>query len=112
MSDPHSLDRRRAARVPVAITIELRNERGFSLHASSNLSVGGAFFDRSIPHPVGAKVTVTFSLPGDDTSIVCQGEVVNVPNANSFGMGVRFLNLSGADRERLETFTRGTEGTA
>src|SRR5438270_3784010 len=101
MSDAQSLERRRASRVPVSITIELRNERGFSLHASSNLSVGGAFFDRSIPHPVGAKVTVSFTLPGDAKPIVCQGEVVNVPDTKSFGMGVRFLDLGGPDRARL-----------
>jgi len=89
----------------VAITVELKNEHGFSLHASSNLSVGGAFFDRSIPHPVGEKVTVTFTLPGESKAIVCQGEVVNVPDAKRFGMGVRFLDLAGPDKARLEAFT-------
>lgn len=104
MSESQSPERRSASRVPVAITIELRNERGFSLHASSNLSAGGAFFDRSIPHPVGEKVTVSFSLPGDARPIMCQGEVVNIPDTKSFGMGVRFLDLAGPDRERLESF--------
>ena len=108
--DESSSDRRRASRVPVAITIELRTERDFSLHASSNLSVGGAFFDRSIPHPVGEKVTVTFTLPGADTPITCEGEVVNVPDKKNFGMGVRFLNLSAADQQRLADFTQTPEG--
>ena len=107
-----SSDRRRASRVPVEITIELRNQRGFSLHASSNLSIGGAFFDRSIPHPVGEKVQVTFTLPGADLPITCEGEVVNVPDKKSFGMGVRFLNLAAADKASLAAFTHAPEGEA
>jgi uncharacterized protein (TIGR02266 family) len=107
MSDAPSPERRRASRVPVAITVELRNERGFSLHVSSNLSAGGAFFGRSIPHPVGEKVKVTFALPGEAQSISCQGEVVSVPDKKNFGMGVRFLDLSAADRDRLDAFTHG-----
>jgi uncharacterized protein (TIGR02266 family) len=109
MSDSPSPERRRASRVPVAITVELRNDRGFSLHVSSNLSAGGAFFGRSIPHPVGEQVWVTFSLPGEDSPIRCLGEVVSVPDKKSFGMGVRFLDLSVADRDRLDGFTRGQE---
>lgn len=102
-------ERRRTSRVPVAIAMELRDEHGFSLHSSSDLSTGGAFFDQSIPKKVGSQVTVSFTLPGDPSPIVCKGEVVNVPNKKSFGMGVRFLDLSEPDRVRLESFTRGLE---
>jgi uncharacterized protein (TIGR02266 family) len=93
--------------MPVAITVELRNERGFSLHVSSNLSAGGAFFGRSIPHPVGEKVKVTFALPGEAQPITCEGEVVSVPDKKSFGMGVRFLDLNADDQSRLDAFTGG-----
>jgi uncharacterized protein (TIGR02266 family) len=106
MSQSLSHERRSASRVPVAITIELRNAHGFSLHASSNLSVGGAFFDLAIPHPVGETVAVSFSLPGDEKPIICTGEVVNVPDSTRFGMGVRFTDLSEQDKRRLEAFTR------
>lgn len=91
------------------MTIELRDDRGFSLHASGNLSAGGAFFDRSIPLPVGAKVHVSFALPGEPTPISCAGEVVNVPDATTFGMGVRFSALSAEDGARLARFTREVE---
>jgi uncharacterized protein (TIGR02266 family) len=106
MSESDSPERRRASRVPVAITIELRDVHGFSLHVSSNLSVGGVFFDRAIPHPVGEKVRVSFSLPDDGRPIICQGEVVNVPDIKNFGMGVHFVDLKAEDRARLEAFTR------
>lgn len=103
--DSKSRERRQAPRLPLAITVELSDERGFSLHSTSDLSAGGAYFDRAIPHPVGARVSASFTLPGDERPIVCEAEVVNVPHQNQFGMGVHFLNLGEADRRRLTELT-------
>jgi uncharacterized protein (TIGR02266 family) len=105
MSDSSSLERRQAKRVPLAIAIELGDERGFSLYSSQDLSTGGAFFDRAIPYPVGQRVTVSFTLPGEPHPIRCQGEVVNVPDHTCFGMGVRFSKMRPEDERALEAFT-------
>jgi uncharacterized protein (TIGR02266 family) len=110
MSDELANNRRRFVRLPVAVPIELRTRRGFSLHSSQNLSVGGAFFDRSIPYRVGAKVSVALRLPGEALEIQCDGEVVNVPDRKTFGMGVRFLNMTNPDQDRLESFTAEVAG--
>ena len=110
MADASSLERRRASRIPVAIAVELRDEHGFSLHSSSDISDGGAFFDRAIPHKVGHRLTVSFTLPGDRRPIVCEGEVVNVPDANEYGMGVRFLLMGDEDRRRLVAFIQQMGG--
>lgn len=104
VSEQSPSDRRQEARSPISIPVEIRDGRGFSLHASDDLSLGGAFFGRSIPNPVGSRVQVALNLPGEPP-IVCDGEVVNVPDARNFGMGVRFLNMSAEDRTRLERFT-------
>ena len=106
VSDPNPADRRQAARIPVSIPIEIRDAHGFSLHATDDLSLGGAFFGRSIPNEVGSRVQVAVNLPGE-APILCEGEVVNVPDRRNFGMGVRFLNMSAEDRTRLERFTTG-----
>jgi hypothetical protein len=58
---------------------------------------------------VGSTVGVSLRLPGEDSAIECEGEVVNVPDTASFGMGVRFLNMSADDRARLEAFTLEVE---
>lgn len=100
-------ERRRAQRVPLAIPMELRHEHGFSLYATSDLSEGGAFFPRSIPHPVGSRLGLSFRLPGDEETVSCEGEVVNVPDAHRLGMGIRFLDLSEHDAQKLAAFTRG-----
>jgi uncharacterized protein (TIGR02266 family) len=111
MSDS-GLERRRATRANVVIPIEVRDEHGFSLHSTRDISSGGAFFDRAIPHPVGAQVELCFTLPGDEKPIRCRGEVVNVPDKKDFGMGIRFLDLSAPDAARLDAFAKEMlEGT-
>ncbi|HVE84437.1 MAG TPA: PilZ domain-containing protein [Myxococcales bacterium] len=102
-------DRRRAARIRVSVSVEIRDQHGFSLHSVSDLSQGGAFFDRSIPNPVGSTVKVTLHLPGEPP-LTCDGEVVNVPDRKNFGMGLRFFNMSEADQARLTAFTDGLAG--
>ncbi len=97
-------ERRRATRVAVNITVELRDRRGFSLHSTRDLSIGGVFFDRAIPHAVGERVQLSLQLPGDSRALRCDGEVVNVPNKQGYGMGVRFVTLSPGDQQRLEAF--------
>jgi uncharacterized protein (TIGR02266 family) len=102
--DSGSLERRRERRVAVSLAVEVRDEHGFSLQSTRDVSTGGVFFDRAIPYAVGCEVQLSFALPGDDRTIRCRGEVVNVPDAKSFGMGVRFLDLAPIDREALEKF--------
>lgn len=102
-------ERRRAQRVRVSVSVEIRDQHGFSLHSVSDLSPGGAFFDRSIPNAVGSKVKVTLHLPGE-SPIQCEGEVVNVPDRKNFGMGLKFFNLTEADQARLTAFTEGLSG--
>ncbi len=86
-----SFERRQNFRANVAIPIEVSQSGGFCLHATKDISQGGAFFDRAIPEAVGSRVQLAFKLPGDDEAIFCDGEVVNVPNAQGYGMGVQFL---------------------
>ena len=112
MDDKASIERRQAVRIPVAIPMELRGERGFSLYGTRTISLGGAFFDRAIPHDVGARLEVAFTLPGDEEQVVCAGEVVNVPDRGGFGMGVRFLDLRPEDKRRLESFVERMRGEA
>jgi uncharacterized protein (TIGR02266 family) len=105
MSEPTMPERRKHSRAAMSIAIELRDTHGFLLLSTSDLSTGGAYFDRSIPQKVGQRVEIRFTLPGDVRPIRCEGEVANVPDSHEYGMGVRFLNLSPADNQRIEAFT-------
>jgi hypothetical protein len=101
-----ALERRRAVRVSVVIPVEVHDGRGFLLHGTRDISTAGVFFDRAIPHAVGAQVTLAFTLPGDEVAIRCAGEVANVPDAKGYGMGIRFVGLTGDDQARIEAFTQ------
>lgn len=103
MSD---FERRQHLRVNVSLAVEVRDERGFSFHSTRDVSASGCFFDRAIPHAVGARVGLSFTLPGDTRTIRCQGEVVNVPDTKDYGMGIRFLDLAPADAQRIDDFAR------
>lgn len=74
----------------------------------ADISATGCFFDRAIPHAVGARVAaLSFGLPGGTAGTIrCEGEVVNVPDKKGYGMGIRFLNISPADAQRIDAFAR------
>ncbi len=101
-----SFERRQALRANVVIAVEVRDARGFSLHSTRDISRGGVYFDRAIPHSVGSRVQLVFTLPGDDRAIRCDGEVANVPDKHGYGMGIRFLDMAPADSVRVEAFAK------
>jgi uncharacterized protein (TIGR02266 family) len=99
-----ALERRRARRVPAVLSVEVSDSAGFSIHSTRDISAGGVFFDSAIPCAVGTLVDLSFFLPGDAHCIRCQGEVVNVPNKQGYGMGIHFIELSPDDFVRLGKF--------
>lgn len=102
------LERRQNLRALVSVAVEISDARGFSLHSTKDISSGGLYFDRAIPHRVGAKVNLVFTLPGEPKPIKCAGEVVNVPNKRDYGMGIRFLDLGPEETRMLEAFAKYT----
>jgi hypothetical protein len=92
-------ERRRDRRIPVELWIEAEADDELYFHRAANLSVGGAFFDKTIPEPVGKVVQLRFTLPGVSAEISCKGEIVS---AQGMGMGVKFRDLADADRQTIE----------
>jgi len=105
MSD--SQERRRDRRVPVELWIEAEAGDELYFHRAANLSVGGAFFDKTIPEPVGKVVQLRFALPGGGPEVTCKGEIVN---AQGFAMGVHFMDLAESDRLRIEELVKKLGG--
>ena len=103
-----SFERRRAQRASAVIVVEVRDGDGFALYPTRDISSGGVYFDRAIPHPVGQRVQLSFTLPGEKKPILCDGEVVNVPDKRGYGMGVRFRQLSPADARLIDEFAKET----
>jgi uncharacterized protein (TIGR02266 family) len=98
-------ERRSSQRIPVEMWVEESTDRELYFQRGANISVGGIFLERTIPHARGTIVTLQFTLPDDTTPIKVKGEIVNVGESSAeLGMGVKFLDLAPNDGKRIEDF--------
>ena len=98
-------DRRRDVRVPIHIWVEEHKDEDLYFQQAGNLSVGGVFFERTIPHPIGTRVKLRFSLPGRAGVIETEGEVVSASGRpDGTGAGLRFLNLDAVEEKLIREF--------
>ena len=86
-------ERRSNRRIPVEMWVEEVRGRDYYFQRSGNLSVGGMYLDKSIPHPRGTTVQLKFTLPDETEPICVDGEIVGEPEVERLGMHVRFTNL-------------------
>lgn len=98
-------DRRSGTRVSISLWVEEKKGEDLYFQQAGNLSIGGVFFERTIPHPIGTKVNLKFELPGKEGVIETTGEVVSTPgSAEGLGAGVKFLNLDPVEKRLIEEF--------
>lgn len=103
-------DRRTMPRTEVAIWVEEHTRDALYFQRATNLSIGGVWLDGTLPHPPGTRVTLDIELPGDRPLRV-EGEVV--PHASpKAGMAIRFTDLVGPRKRRLEAFLARAIGVA
>src|SRR6266581_3563520 len=106
-----SLERRQGSRVPVQIWVEEKTERELYFQRSANLSLGGIYLENTIPHPVGTRVTLRFTLPGDEDKLEVRAEVAAaMTGEEEFGMGLKFVELDAAVAERIQKYIARTGG--
>jgi uncharacterized protein (TIGR02266 family) len=103
-------ERRRTMRVQVQMfveesPVETDGPDATYFQRSSNLSPSGMFLENTIPHPVGTRVALQFTLPGDGAPIRVQAEIVSaLDGEEQMGMGLRFLNPPADVQKRLDAF--------
>jgi uncharacterized protein (TIGR02266 family) len=103
-------ERRDSTRAPLDLWVE--EERGDELYfrRTGNVSLGGLYFEQTIPHALGTRVKVRFALPGDPDVIEAHGEVVNTPKSkDGLGMGIMFIEMKTDARARLQHFVDETD---
>ena len=71
---------------------------------SSNLSRGGIFLEKTLPHPVGTRVSLQFTLPGDEVELRVQAEIVSALMEDGLGMGLKFVAPSAEVAQRIDRF--------
>lgn len=92
-------ERRRHARIPIELPVELKFEGGYGIEATtSDLGENGMAVRLRDRKPQGS-FRVGFTLPGTPTAIECRGEVAWEGNRI---LGIRFCDLAPAAAEQLK----------
>lgn len=98
-------DRRRAARAPLDLWVEEEKGNELYFRRTGNVSLGGIYFEQTIPHALGTTVRLRFSLPGNEALIEAQAEIVNTPSSkDGLGMGLQFKDLTAEAEVALSKF--------
>jgi type IV pilus assembly protein PilZ len=106
LSASASADRRNSARYEVSWSVDCVGDDTFLFASMANISEMGIFVLTTEPLAIGTRIMLSFSPPGHE-SFKLAGQVTwinkvrpNGDNPNP-GMGVRFVNLTPDDRERI-----------
>jgi type IV pilus assembly protein PilZ len=101
------IERRSSERYDVTWSVDCQTEDTFLYAAITNISDLGIFVHTIDPLPIGTQLTLRFAPPDTHEAFIVQGMVqwVNAvrplhDNPNP-GMGIRFVDLTPDDRERL-----------
>ncbi len=90
-------ERRKFPRAPLATQIE--HAAGTLIGFSKDISLGGMFIETSEPLVVGSKVNLLFHIDSTGAAVPAKAEVLY--EVFKVGVGVRFLDVSPADRARI-----------
>ncbi len=93
-------DRRKYARAPLATQIQC--QECMTLAFSRDVSPGGMFIYTKEPLPVGSRVNLRFNLDDGGPVVVSVAEFTY--DVAKLGMGIQFIDIRAADRNRLEAY--------
>lgn len=95
------------------VVFEDESGEGFIYFYSTDVSLGGLFFESDVPLKIGTKVFVSFGLRDGNPPIRTTGEIVRVEREKSgahvVGMGIRYIELDEASKARIDCFVRGVD---
>jgi uncharacterized protein (TIGR02266 family) len=97
-------DRRTSARLPIEMWVEELTDGSQVFRRAGNVSRGGMHLDHTIPIPVGTRVRLQFTLPGDNNPIVVTAEIVSIATNNVLGMGVKFVEVEPITQNRIDAY--------
>ena len=98
---------RQTERLHHEVLVAYRTPDGFLTDWAVNISRGGLFVNTRSPLSVGTAVKLLISLPDGSAPFDLQGRVswAQAPDAGVVpGMGIEFLELDEAKRDRIESF--------
>lgn len=85
-----------------ALATQVECQQCVTLAFSRDVSAGGMFIETSQPLPVDTQMNLRFHLDDDGPVVIALGRVTY--QVAKLGMGIEFVELSPADRTRLEAY--------
>jgi uncharacterized protein (TIGR02266 family) len=100
---------RESVRVPLSLNVNFESRGEVRKCLMKNLSAGGIFVATESPLPIGTPFNVRIRVEKTGEDVELPGEVVSVGvSANlaeeEHGMGIRFVNLTEAQRQQVTEF--------
>ena len=101
---------RESVRVPLDLNVNFESLGEIRKCLMKNLSAGGIFVATESPLPIGTPFNVHIRIEKTGEDVQLPGEVVSVGasadlSAEKHGMGIRFVNLTEAQREQVAEFS-------
>lgn len=84
------------------VIFEDESGEGFVYFYSTDVSVGGIFFESDIPLKIGTMVFISFSL--GSILIRSIGRIARVEGTPVVGMGIQFVDLPEKERRLIEAY--------
>lgn len=102
--------KRESVRVPLSLNVNFESRGEIRKCLMKNLSAGGIFVATESPLPIGTPFNVRIHIEKTGEDVELPGEVVSVGvSANlaeeKHGMGIRFVNLTEAQRQQVTEFS-------
>lgn len=92
-------ERRRDDRRRVDLWVDEHHDGVVYYQRATDLSMGGLFLERTLPHPPGTHIDVVMRLPDSQPPLRVAAEVV--AHQRDRGMAVRFVSLTAHQRVRI-----------
>lgn len=99
---------RKEPRVPKVLSLSFKSRAGLVNAFSGDMSAGGIFIKTAKPLPEGERFLLKLNLPDNADPIEIESEVswnrteTDDPVKQPPGMGIKFIEISSADRHRLK----------
>lgn len=105
-AEESAIERRRAPRVTVADEVFAGISAANSVRVV-DISLGGVLLASAKPAAVGARGRLSFTIGGNPLAAEVEiRRVVESPDASSFRIGARFVDITQAQRDAIERFAR------
>lgn len=104
--DVKTKNERRDERCVVSLAVTYRSPRDFIKDYTENVSRGGMFVRTKNPYNKGDLVDLYLHIPGLETPIKLKCEVVHIRRTETPGVGVKFIGITKADRDRIVEYIR------